>query len=70
MITVDARSMRCPWPALRLAKALRGQGEAILLADDPKAEDEVAALAAAHGWQLSVTRDGPIWRIHVRAAPR
>ncbi len=66
MVTVDARGMRCPWPALRLAKTMRAHSEALLLADDPKAESEAAALAALHGWQLSVRRDGPIW--HIRAA--
>jgi tRNA 2-thiouridine synthesizing protein A len=63
-MTIDARGMRCPWPALRLAKALRGRDEAVLLADDPRAEGEIAALAAAKGWQVAVTRDGPIWHIH------
>ena len=53
--TVDARGMRCPWPALRLAKAMRdvAEGEPIrLLADDPAAPREIAALATQHGWAL------------------
>jgi tRNA 2-thiouridine synthesizing protein A len=64
-VTVDARGMRCPWPALRLARAMRGATAAELLSDDPRAEGEAAALAATHGWTLTVTRDGPIW--HIRA---
>ncbi|TVV76162.1 sulfurtransferase TusA family protein [Sphingomonas solaris] len=47
--------MRCPWPALRLAKAMRALppgATARLLADDPAAPREVAALAAEHGWQV------------------
>jgi tRNA 2-thiouridine synthesizing protein A len=52
---IDARAMRCPWPALRLARAVRGAqpGAAVrLVADDPKAPDEIAQLARAQGWQL------------------
>jgi len=49
---VDARGMRCPWPALRLARAMREADEARILADDPRAADELAALARAHGWHL------------------
>lgn len=54
-LAVDARGMRCPWPALRLARAMRdaGPGATVrLLADDPAAPREVAALAAQHGWQV------------------
>ncbi len=53
---VDARGMRCPWPALRLARAMRDAPEAVLIADDPNAAREVAALAAEHGW--AVTPEG------------
>lgn len=52
---VDARGMRCPWPALRLAKAMRGVGvggAVRILADDPAAPREIAALAAQHGWRV------------------
>ena len=66
--TVDARGMRCPWPALRLAKAMRGARAALLLSDDPRAEAEVAALAKVHGWVLTVTHDGPICHIEAHAA--
>ncbi|MEQ8309243.1 MAG: sulfurtransferase TusA family protein [Sphingopyxis sp.] len=53
---VDARGMRCPWPALRLARAMRDAAEVLLIADDPNAASEVAALAAEHGW--TVTDEG------------
>lgn len=47
---IDARGLRCPWPALRLARALRSGGGAIeILADDPAAEREIRALASARG---------------------
>ena len=47
---IDARGLRCPWPALRLARALRSEGGPIeILADDPTAEREIRALATARG---------------------
>jgi tRNA 2-thiouridine synthesizing protein A len=50
---VDARGMRCPWPVIRLARAaseLGGPGRIRILADDPIAPGEIAALCAEHGW--------------------
>ncbi|PTQ11556.1 redox protein [Sphingomonas oleivorans] len=47
--------MRCPWPALRLARAMREAGEGmrlLILADDPIAPGEIAALADHHGWTV------------------
>ena len=58
VINVDARGLRCPWPALRLARAVReaGPGTTIeLMADDPAAAAEVAALAAERGWRLEAS---------------
>lgn len=56
---VDARGMRCPWPALRLARAVRdGAVRLTVLADDPNAATEIAALAAARGWTLAAAADG------------
>ncbi len=46
--------MRCPWPVLRLARAMRDAGAVTLLADDPAAPREVMALAAAQGWTVEV----------------
>lgn len=52
-VEVDARGMRCPWPALRLARAMRqGAGQVRLRADDPAAPGEIAALAAENGWRV------------------
>ncbi len=49
-VTVDARGLRCPWPVLRLARALRdGAGTVDLLTDDPAAVAEIAAFAAERG---------------------
>ena len=54
MSELDLRGLRCPWPALRLARALR-EGLAppcTIHADDPRAESELSALANAHGLTL------------------
>lgn len=53
---VDARGMRCPWPVLRLARAAReaGAGQCVrIVADDPIAPGEIAALAEEHGWTVA-----------------
>ena len=49
--------MRCPWPALRVARAIReaGAGAVILaVADDPIAPREIGAVASERGWAVSV----------------
>ena len=50
---VDARGLRCPWPVLRLARAMREADRVTIVADDPAAAGEIAALATAHGWALA-----------------
>jgi tRNA 2-thiouridine synthesizing protein A len=59
---LDARGLRCPWPALRLARTMRetSPGEAIeMVIDDPKAEQEVSGLCRANGWSvLAIEKDG------------
>jgi tRNA 2-thiouridine synthesizing protein A len=52
---IDARGMLCPWPALRLGRAAREQGNGRLriLADDPAAPRELAALCAERGWSFA-----------------
>ena len=65
-LVVDARGMRCPWPALRLARAMRGAVDVLLIADDPQAGREVAALAAEHGWRVADDAADPgqgRWRV-------
>lgn len=47
---VEARGMRCPWPALRTAKAMRDHDIVLIRADDPIAARELAALAEERGW--------------------
>ncbi len=60
---VDARGLRCPWPALRLARAMReqgGTGRARIVADDPAAPREIAALAAERGWRCTPLAEGAL----------
>jgi len=52
---LDARGLRCPWPALRLARLMRHAApgdEVEMIADDPKAREEVSALARERGWSF------------------
>ena len=54
---IDARGMRCPWPALRAARAMReGAASVAIFADDPIAPGELAALAQAQGWTYAEMR--------------
>ena len=58
MVRIDARGMRCPWPAMRLARALReGADRVTVMADDPAAPAEIAAVAAAAGAEVSIIPD-------------
>lgn len=49
---VDARGMRCPWPVLRAARAMREVESVRILADDPIAGGELETLARERGWQF------------------
>ena len=54
-LLLDLRGMRCPWPALRVARALREAGEraeVLAVADDPAAPREIGAVAAERGWRI------------------
>lgn len=54
-VRIDARGLRCPWPAIRLARALREGAERVeILADDPAAPGELAAVAAAAGADIAL----------------
>ncbi len=64
---LDARGLRCPWPVLRLAAAMREAGDVTITADDPAAPDEIAAAAAARGWYVEPVGAG---RLRVRQLRR
>ncbi|MCP1471218.1 tRNA 2-thiouridine synthesizing protein A [Sphingobium sp. OAS761] len=44
--------MKCPWPALRAARAMRNHPAVLVEADDPVAPRELEALAGLNGWQF------------------
>lgn len=62
---IDARGLRCPWPAIRLSRALR-DGHAVIeiIADDPAAPAELAGAAAA--WNADIAPVGPPEGRHFR----
>jgi tRNA 2-thiouridine synthesizing protein A len=53
---IDARGLRCPWPALRLARAMRESDTARIVADDPIAPAELRALAGERGWRIELVQ--------------
>jgi tRNA 2-thiouridine synthesizing protein A len=57
-MTVDARGLRCPWPVLRLARAMRDADAVTILVDDPIAPAEIAALADARHWSCTEVEGG------------
>lgn len=66
---IDARGMKCPWPVIRLARAIREGAHSVeIYADDPIAPSEIAAIAQAQGWSVTAidgAADG--WRIGANA---
>jgi tRNA 2-thiouridine synthesizing protein A len=67
--TLDARGLACPLPAIKARRALAAlaPGAAlIVLATDPEAPIDVAAVAADAGCTFAVERDGAGWRMTLR----
>lgn len=64
--TVDARGLLCPLPAV-LARAeltsLPPGEELVVLATDPEAPIDLAAVAADHGRTAHVERTADHWRV-------
>lgn len=54
---IDARGLRCPWPVLRAARAMRLCSRFILVADDAQAWTDVPLVAARHGWACEARRE-------------
>ncbi|WP_082470851.1 MULTISPECIES: sulfurtransferase TusA family protein [unclassified Sphingomonas] len=58
MVRIDARGMRCPWPAVRLARVLRDGARMVEVhADDPQASAELAAVAKANDATIEIILD-------------
>jgi tRNA 2-thiouridine synthesizing protein A len=70
--TVDARGLSCPLPLIKARAALAGLGpedELVVLATDPEAPIDLAALAADHGLRLITGREADHWRLVLSQAP-
>jgi tRNA 2-thiouridine synthesizing protein A len=67
--TLDLRGLRCPVPLLRTRAALPlAPGDTLtVLATDPEAPIDLAALAADEGLDIAVTAASGEWRIELRA---
>ncbi len=64
---IDARGLRCPWPVVRLARALRDGADTVtIVADDPSAATEIAAFASDRALSLTLveTPIGSGWRLN------
>ena len=64
--TLDARGLSCPLPLVRARRALAAlpPGEAlVVLATDPEAPIDLAALAADEGLAIVHEQHGAEWRI-------
>jgi len=67
--TVDARGLNCPLPLIRARAALKDlpPGDVlVVLATDPEAPIDLAALAADFGVGVTTEREGDQWRISLR----
>lgn len=53
-VLINARGMKCPWPVLRAARAMRDADHIRIEADDPIASRELEALAKQHEWRFHV----------------
>jgi tRNA 2-thiouridine synthesizing protein A len=70
--TLDARGLACPLPAVKARRALAGvpPGAAlIVLATDPEAPIDLAAVAADAGCRCTTRRDGEGWRVTLTRPP-
>ena len=69
--TVDARGLACPLPLVKARAALAGlrAGDTlVVLATDPEAPIDLAALAADHGLRLTTSREVDHWRLVLTAS--
>jgi tRNA 2-thiouridine synthesizing protein A len=71
--TLDARGLACPLPAVKARRALAAvpPGAAlIVLATDPEAPIDVAAVAADAGCSFTAEREPGGWRLTLRRPAR
>jgi tRNA 2-thiouridine synthesizing protein A len=63
---VDARGLRCPLPLIRARQALAslpGDAGLVVLATDPEAPIDLAALAADTGRAFSSVFEDGVWKL-------
>ena len=68
---LDARGLNCPLPLIRARAALgalRAGDVLVVLATDPEAPIDLAALAADEGHALAVEREPAHWRLMLTKA--
>ena len=66
--TVDARGLACPLPALKArtaVRALRAGDTLVVLATDPEAPIDVAAVAADAGCAFASALEDGVWRLEL-----
>jgi tRNA 2-thiouridine synthesizing protein A len=71
--TLDARGLDCPLPLIRARMALAGLAAGdvlVVLATDPEAPIDLAALAADEGHALATAREGGHWRLELTKGGR
>jgi hypothetical protein len=70
---IDIRGEPCGMPALRVEKFLiekSGRAPFTVFGDDAWTMDQMRLLAARHGWQCEVARDGPLdWHAEFQPGP-
>ena len=62
---VDARGLACPQPVIRTRKAMQETDQVVTLVDNESAVTNVSRMAEKAGWAVSVTADGPDFRIEM-----
>ena len=62
---VDARGLLCPMPVVMVQKEVKKSQPAQLdvLVDDPCAVENVTRFAASQGYKVTVTEDGPDFKL-------
>lgn len=71
--TLDARGLACPLPAVKARRALAAVppgGALIVLATDPEAPIDVAAVAADAGCSFAAEREPGGWRLTLQRPAR
>jgi tRNA 2-thiouridine synthesizing protein A len=70
--TLDARGLACPLPAVKARRALAAVppgGALVVLATDPEAPIDVAAVAAEAGCAFAVREHAGTWRMTLTRPP-